>query len=84
MPAFIQENLLLILLIVGAILSFLGSFIALVADKKPVSVLAVLLVVGAALLAGSCRGNSSAVPLPPAWTQTARRTSSPTTFGTAL
>jgi len=46
MPAFIQENLLLILLIVGAILSFLGSFIALVADKKPVSVLAVLLVVG--------------------------------------
>lgn len=46
MPDFIQENLLLILLVVGAILSFLGSFIALVADKKPVSVLAVLMVVG--------------------------------------
>lgn len=46
MPAFIQQNLLLILYIAGAIVGFLGSFIALVADKKPISVLAVLAVVG--------------------------------------
>ena len=46
MPGFIQENLLLVLLVVGAILSFLGSFIALVSDKKPVSILAVIMVVG--------------------------------------
>jgi len=46
MLLFIKANLLLVLTVVGAALSFLASFIGLVAQKKPVLILSVLAVLG--------------------------------------
>ncbi len=43
---FVQANILLVLTVIGAVISFMASFIGLVAKKKPVLVLAVLGVLG--------------------------------------
>jgi len=46
---FVGDNLLLVFTIIGAIISFLASFIGVVSQKKPVQVLAVLAVLGFAV-----------------------------------
>ncbi|MBI5896544.1 MAG: hypothetical protein HZB24_11270, partial [Desulfobacterales bacterium] len=46
MLIFIKTHLLLVLTVLGAVLSFLASFIGMVAKKKPVLILAVIAVLG--------------------------------------
>ncbi len=52
MLEFLQDNVILILSVLGVALSFLGSFIALVAKKKPIVFLAVIAVAGFAVSVG--------------------------------
>jgi len=46
---FISDNILLVLTIIGAVVSFLASFIALISKKKPILILAVFAVLGFAV-----------------------------------
>lgn len=49
MYQFVRDNILLVLTIFGAVISFLASFIGLISKKKPIMILAILAVLGFAV-----------------------------------